>query len=756
MDVKSGAGSTVQDGLLNAACKYLGELPAQSMLDTSSVDAIDPFTRSGLTPEQLRDFFSAAAKAGRKTTPTTESGNVYAVSKAFHALNGPLVVDEYLNKLHSLDASDLQRARAFVETVALDAELRNRNPLHPSATDALVIGTLLDFPKQLFGFPYACYATDGRESLSLCLYAYRLRTGKRRIVGDEHDDVLKGVALRLGMTVCSDLDGAACVVATLSDLSLCAEASRRGVAVHVRCTDKGLRQLLQRPLCHVRFPFDVSSLSIDDGVFTCGYSLYRDLTLRDAHMDVALRWQAAYLSPNEGGSGASAPLFLDFCTACLGRDALAVLASQESSEDPESTWAPTTVQASRKLPPVKDPLTWARQQLSTTKSRKDFEGDLVAFQRHFLGGLQKDVEAVATGGGTRSINVAFETVLRSLPEGFGRPRVLTGNPHLAVERAERRFGFALTRLEVDGAIDLSKLAQALHAPDVIAVYAQSLSYTDGISDDVPRVLDLLEEVNGERVKRGLIAVSLINDCCLAFSVLVHQPAYRLLDRTTKHTPVLMTLDAHKHLGADKGLSTVVGTKGSLRALRGALRVGARPTRAALVRALANVASVTPQGYDTIYRNLASRVKVVEETCSSLSLEVVHADHRKGGSTVLAVHDPACRTQKLLSKRNHKCTFLYNLHPLDETKCQYGWCLSFTPHCLRELDGATALDVFVRDLKVCAAAAPRQASNSLVSILMKGGAEEPWLFSFLRGKQNFAARSRPPRRHHDVDGTRFQE
>ena len=233
MDVKAGAGTCVQDGLLNAACKYLGELPAASMLDTSAVATIDPFTRSGLTPDQLRDFFAAAAKAGRKTTPTTESGNVYAVSKAFHALNGPLIVDEYLGKLSSLDTNDLQRARAFVETVALDAELRNRNPLHPSATDALVIGTLLDFPKSLFGFPYACYATDGRESLSLCLYAYRLRTGKRRVVGDENDATLKGVASRLGMTVCRELDGAACVVATLSDLSRCAEASKRGVAVHV-------------------------------------------------------------------------------------------------------------------------------------------------------------------------------------------------------------------------------------------------------------------------------------------------------------------------------------------------------------------------------------------------------------------------------------------------------------------------------------------------------------------------------------------
>jgi hypothetical protein len=69
--------------------------------------------------------------------------------------------------------------------------------------------------------------------------------------------------------------------------------------------------------------------------------------------------------------------------------------------------------------------------------------------------------------------------------------------------------------------------------------------------------------------------------------------------------------------------------------------------------------------------------------------------------------------------------LYNLHPSSPERCQYGWCLSFTPHCLRELDGATALDVFVRDLKVCASKAPSQASNSIVSILSKGGAEEPW-------------------------------
>lgn len=736
--VQGGAGTIPADGLLRAACKYLGELPAASLLDTSSVDTIKPFTAAGLSPDQLRDFFSAAAKAGRKTTPTTESGNVYAVSKAFHALNGPLVVDEYLQKVAALDAPDRMRAKAFVETVALDAELRNRNPLHPSATDALVIGTLLDFPKQLFGFPYASYGTDGRESLSLCLYAHRLWSGKRRIVGDPGDDTLKRVAARLGMVVGgagprAQFADAACLVLSLTHenlVPLCAAAVSCGVPVHVRCTDAELRQVLRRDLCHVSLPAGVRSLSIDEGVFTCGYSLYRDPTIRDAHMDVALRWQAAYLSPNEGGSGASAPLFLDFCTACLGRDALKQLAAQPSNADPEPAWAPTLVKAGRTMPKMADPLVWARKALKTKRTRQDFEGDLVAFQRSFLGGAKKDVEAVSTGGGTRSINVAFEAVLRSLPQSVTTPRVLTGNPHLAVERAERRFGFALTRLENEGALDLRALEEELSAPDVVAVYAQSLSYTDGISDDVPGVLDLLEAANENRLKEGKVAVALINDCCLAFSVLVHQPAYRLLDRPTKCTPVLMTLDAHKHLGADKGLSTVVATNGALTPLRGALRVGARPTRDALVRGLANMVSVSATGYDTIYRNLASKVAEVADTCSTLNLDVVHASSRVKGSTVLAVHDPAATLQKALSMKNHKATFLYNLHPADPAACQYGWCLSFTPHCLRELDGTQALDVFVRDLRACAATAPASASNSIVSIFYRGGAPEPWLFSFL--------------------------
>ena len=37
----------------------------------------------------------------------------------------------------------------------------------------------MNFPKHIFGLPYACYATDGNESLSLCLYAHRQVTGAR-------------------------------------------------------------------------------------------------------------------------------------------------------------------------------------------------------------------------------------------------------------------------------------------------------------------------------------------------------------------------------------------------------------------------------------------------------------------------------------------------------------------------------------------------------------------------------------------------
>ena len=76
-------------------------------------------------------------------------------------------------------------------------------------------------------------------------------------------------------------------------------------------------------------------------------------------------------------------------------------------------------------------------------------------------------------------------------------------------------------------------------------------------------------------------VTLINDSCLAFSVLLHNDGerygpqcLRVFDLSVGMvTPVIMTQDAHKHLGADKGISMAMGTPGTLSLLEGRVKVG---------------------------------------------------------------------------------------------------------------------------------------------------------------------------------------
>ena len=77
--------------------------------------------------------------------------------------------------------------------------------------------------------------------------------------------------------------------------------------------------------------------------------------------------------------------------------------------------------------------------------------------------------------------------------------MLTGNPHLAVERAERRFQFELQRVVEDGAICVEGLKAALRDPDVAAVYSQTLSYTDGITDPLQAVVEAVEAENCRRL-----------------------------------------------------------------------------------------------------------------------------------------------------------------------------------------------------------------------------------------------------------------
>merc|ERR1712054_22624 len=122
--------------------------------------------------------------------------------------------------------------------------------------------------------------------------------------------------------------------------------------------------------------------------------------------------------------------------------------------------------------------------------RENLERHVVEFQRDFVGGKHRDIEAIVTAGGTRSVNLALESVLVGAKKAMGetvRCKVVTGNPHLAVERAERRFQFELIRVQEDGRLCVEGLKREITDPLVVAVYTQTLSYTDGITDPLREV-----------------------------------------------------------------------------------------------------------------------------------------------------------------------------------------------------------------------------------------------------------------------------
>jgi len=322
--------------------------------------------------------------------------------------------------------------------------------------------------------------------------------------------------------------------------------------------------------------------------------------------------------------------------------------------------------------------------------------------------------------------------------------VITGNPHLAVERAERRFGFQVTRVDVDGAICVESLAKELGDPAVVAVYTQSLSYTDGISDPLPQILQLVEAENQKR-KGSLI--TLINDSCLAFSVLVLNDgangshSMRMLDLTEDCiTPAIVTIDAHKHLGTDKGVSTVVGTKGTLSNLKGHVKVGAQPSKEELVRAIANMWFVGRDSYYQQYQDLSAAVERVVQVVESVGMSMVHSQNRIKGSTVIAVEDPSGASSRMLKKRGHCLGKLFGICRHDQRRCQTGWQVSFTLHALREVHaGKPALDVFIADVidvseKVKASSKLTLSrklfkENSLPAYLISGNIE-PFLLQLL--------------------------
>jgi len=556
---------------------------------------------------------------------------------------------------------------------------------------------------------------------------------------------------------------------------VCSWAGRRGLPVHLHLQDAEWRHVFAANAApvHYELPSAVRSISIAEGLLNCGYQLYRDLSLRDAHFDVGYEWQTAYLSPNEGGSGAATPLYVDFCTVMLGWRALGTIAREVAPVNGAA--AAKKITGSRLVPTLVPAATgsmlssgdvglpqgdgafdaiqaWAKERMGEEggPSRESLERLLVHYQRNFLGGKHRELEALTTGGGTRSINLAFEaSILRARAAGATGPlTVLTGNPHLAVERAERRFGFTVRRIVRHGALCPALLAEAIGDPSVIAVYSQTLSYTDGISDDLEAIVDLIEAENAKRQAADVPLVTLINDSCLAFCVLVHNDGtegaacLRVLELTaSRATPTIVTLDAHKHLGTDKGVSTVLGSLGTLSHLRGHVRVGAQPAEGELVRALADMLLVGVDGYVAKYHSLAAALEAAAQRIQSNGMAIVHAHHRAKGSTVIACEDPSAVMTARLKKLGHSFAYLFNLAPDEPHACQTGWSLSLTPHCLRLLQpGRTALDVFLDDLVAThKQVEPQRAGawhvalfkeSSLLGTLLAGGTLDPFLFSML--------------------------
>jgi len=237
MEALEGRGNVPVDSPVSSAFKYLQEAPHASINKWQDKYAKQiNLTLNGLTPQQMRDFFAEMQAVSKQTEPKIESGNKYSVSSDFHKMNAELLMHQVTSsdRYRSLSQRDRARAMEFFSTVFLDNDLRNRNPLHPTMTDSSVVGTLLNFLKHIFGFPFAGYATDGNESLSLVLYSYRQLYEAR--------DTSEGPALVL--YVHADTEDV--TTDAMDDLVLCAE--RLGMEFHIVSEDELARmgELVQR------------------------------------------------------------------------------------------------------------------------------------------------------------------------------------------------------------------------------------------------------------------------------------------------------------------------------------------------------------------------------------------------------------------------------------------------------------------------------------------------------------------------------
>jgi len=217
---------------------------------------------------------------------------------------------------------------------------------------------------------------------------------------------------------------------------------------------------------------------------------------------------------------------------------------------------------------------------------------------------------------------------------------------------------------------------------------------------------------------------------------------RLLD-IVQHcvTPAIVIQDAHKHIGTDKGLSTIIGTPGIMSYVAGQRRIGAQPKVADLVRAIADVRLVGKNGYVKLYSDLNDAIERAVHRIEFAGMHLIHGHKRIKGSTVIAVEDPSGAVAKRMKKLGYSTSPIYKVCPAEPTRCQTGWQLSFTPHHLRLVKNGTksAIDAFVDDLLIVHSAVKNNLAitcaqtcfreNSLLALLIAGNVD-PFIYGLL--------------------------
>ena len=505
----------------------------------------------GCSITDLRLFLEELLSQKGAEEPIVESGGVYGVSADFDRMNTDLVLTELAcdARFKRLDRDDFSRLMGFFTEVFGNRHLRNRNPLHFSVIDCCLISNTLNVPKQIFGFPFACYATDGLEAMSLVLFASKARNtpAERPVVlyavgadRKRRDFEIRQCCRRIGLEPvrlptmsiistpksvrdrCVVVLGVALDGASISELSQ--SAARAKLSVHLHVIDAQFRRIFSENaddrLVHLRLPENVRSgwkracYPADMRCIAMPICATTWTSRFNGRLFISLRTKAEVEARSQCTSTFAFGFWVE-CSPCYLSGSVRERRTTHYSTKYVQCRASIEVgrnirilrqQILRKILNLKGYITedWlARRLMLFIKSAVCWRTSSLV-DRSFR-----------DRGGTRASTwpKLFSSGRGDLAIEIGRHAVM-GNPHLAVERAERRL--RPTSALGGGRHFDSQICEAVRHDDVVAVYSQRLSYTDARAT-LCVLSRKFETENLRRESPSMPPVVHINDCCLAFN-----------------------------------------------------------------------------------------------------------------------------------------------------------------------------------------------------------------------------------------------